>query len=92
MAEPITIADIMDAITSCQESQPSRGATAQEIASQAGRDVFCVRREIAKALNAGTLELIKEKRRCIDGVCRTFPAYRTVAKPGAGKRKAKSNH
>lgn len=80
MSKPIT--DIISAIDSCRPTLQSAGATAMEIAEQTRKDISVVRREIKRAIDAGTVECVKERRVCIDNVVRSFPVYRTVKKSG----------
>lgn len=88
MAESITIEDILAAQSqACKTRSGGGGMTVAEIAAKTGRCDQTIRRELGLAIQAGTVQCVREQRPAIDGVMRNVPAYRALqpAKP-KGKR------
>jgi hypothetical protein len=74
----ITIDEILAEMSRGNPNGSTGGSTVTELCDKTGRAKTDVRNDIRKAIAAGRIECVIERRTGIDGRLKTVPAYRVV--------------
>lgn len=72
----VTVDDVLRALRDLAPYPTRRGVTVRELATRAGRSTNAVRTMLREALDAGLIEVQRERRTRIDGIVTLVPVYR----------------